>query len=76
MISLMTGRAKTGRPSLGDRVVMTYGEVDAALVFELVRWLGPGAELLRPAEWRPLLAAQLAGLAASYADGAVTAPRS
>ena len=60
----------------GDRVVMTYGEVDAALVFELVRWLGPGAELLRPAEWRPRLAAELAALAAIHAGPGLTAPGS
>ncbi len=51
----------------GDQIVMTYGEVDPAKVLELVRWLGPGAELLAPAEWRALIAAELAAMAASYA---------
>ena len=50
----------------GDRVVMSYGEVDPALVLELVRWLGPGAELLRPVEWRRRIAAELAAMADAY----------
>ena len=29
-----------------DEVVMTYGEVEPAYALELVRWLGPGAEIL------------------------------
>jgi predicted DNA-binding transcriptional regulator YafY len=40
----------------GGRVAMTYGEDDPAATAALVRWLGPGAELLEPAEWRPLVA--------------------
>jgi predicted DNA-binding transcriptional regulator YafY len=38
------------------RVVMTFGTEDPAETAALVRWLGPGAELLEPAEWRPLVA--------------------
>jgi predicted DNA-binding transcriptional regulator YafY len=39
--------------SCGDGgYVMTYGEENSALVFALLRWLGPGAELLEPTEWR------------------------
>lgn len=41
------------------RVTMTFGESDPDLVLALLRWLGPGAELLSPASWRPLLRAQL-----------------
>lgn len=41
------------------RVIMTFGERDAELVLALVRWLGPGAELLSPASWRDALRAQL-----------------
>jgi predicted DNA-binding transcriptional regulator YafY len=35
-----------------DVTVMTYGENDAELAMNLVRWLGPGAELLEPEAWR------------------------
>lgn len=41
------------------RFIMTFGERDAELVLALVRWLGPGAELLAPTPWRDLLRAQL-----------------
>ena len=40
-------------------VTMTVGERDPELVLPLVRWLGPGAELLSPASWRGALRAQL-----------------
>lgn len=50
-----------------DRVLMTYGEVDPVRVAELVRWLGRGAELLAPAAWRPLIAAELSAMAAAHA---------
>jgi predicted DNA-binding transcriptional regulator YafY len=41
------------------RMLMTIGEQDAELVLALVRWLGPGAELLAPTRWRAQLRAQL-----------------
>lgn len=41
------------------RVVMVYGEAYPATAVELVRWLGPEAELLEPAAWRELLADDL-----------------
>jgi predicted DNA-binding transcriptional regulator YafY len=50
-----------------QEVVMTYGENDEAKVFDLVRWLGPGAELIEPAEWRARLRAELRKMAAAYA---------
>ncbi len=40
-------------------VEMTLGERDPELVLALVRWLGPGAELLSPAPWRAMLRAEL-----------------
>jgi predicted DNA-binding transcriptional regulator YafY len=43
----------------GGRVVMSYGEYRPEAAAELVRWLGPGAELLEPEAWRPLVAAGL-----------------
>jgi predicted DNA-binding transcriptional regulator YafY len=48
------------------RVVMSYGENRPELVFELVRWLGPGAELLEPKAWREALRDELSGMAAAY----------
>ncbi len=41
------------------RVAMSYGESDPELAAALLRWLGPGAELLEPAEWRAGVAAGL-----------------
>lgn len=41
------------------RVLMTFGEGDPEPVLALLRWLGPGAELLSPAPWRALLRAEL-----------------
>jgi len=46
--------------------IITFSEEDRALVFELVRWLGPEAELLDPADWRPLLRAELESMSACY----------
>jgi predicted DNA-binding transcriptional regulator YafY len=34
------------------RVTMTFGEDEPAVVFALLRWLGPGARLVAPASWR------------------------
>lgn len=53
--------------SVGELVEMTIGEVDQQLVFDLVRWLGPGAELIEPASWRAALATELQRMAAAYA---------
>jgi predicted DNA-binding transcriptional regulator YafY len=41
------------------QVVVTFGEDNRDAVLELVRWLGPGAELLAPEEWRAVLKAEL-----------------
>jgi predicted DNA-binding transcriptional regulator YafY len=48
------------------RVVMSYGEYRPEAAAALVRWLGPGAELLEPVEWRPLIAAGLRELLAAH----------
>lgn len=40
-------------------VLMTFGESDPEVVLALVRWLGPGAELIAPEAWRALLRTQL-----------------
>jgi predicted DNA-binding transcriptional regulator YafY len=51
----------------GDgRTVMSYGEFRPEAAVELVRWLGPGAELLEPAEWRSLLASSLRELLSAH----------
>ena len=49
-------------PDDAGRVIMTIGERDRDLVFALVRWLGPGAELLAPVEWRETLCEQLTAM--------------
>jgi predicted DNA-binding transcriptional regulator YafY len=50
-----------------DQVLMTLGEEDLAKVLELVRWLGPGAELLEPKAWREIIRADLRKMLADYA---------
>lgn len=49
-----------------SHVVMTFGEDNCAVVLELLRWLGPGAELIAPKAWRSLLKAELHQMFASY----------
>jgi predicted DNA-binding transcriptional regulator YafY len=49
-----------------DGVLMTFGEEDRAVVLELLRWLGPGAELIAPAAWRAALRAELSEMLAIY----------
>jgi predicted DNA-binding transcriptional regulator YafY len=52
----------------GDEMLMTFGEDDRAIVLELLRWLGPGAELIAPAAWRAALRAELSAMLRVYAD--------
>lgn len=54
------------RPADGGRVEMLYGENDPQRVFELVRWLGPGVELMEPVDWRERLARELLAMAALH----------
>ncbi len=51
-----------------DRVLMTFGEGNPALVLELLRWLGPGAELIEPRAWRANLCDELRAMLALYAE--------
>ena len=51
---------------------MTFGESRREFVFELVRWLGPGAELVEPQAWRAALRAELEEMAATYSGLAGT----
>jgi predicted DNA-binding transcriptional regulator YafY len=48
------------------RVEMLYGEYRPEDAAALVRWLGPGAELLEPAAWRPMVEASLREMLAAY----------
>lgn len=43
----------------GGEVLMTFGEGNREFVFELLRWLGPGAELMEPGAWRQALRDEL-----------------
>jgi predicted DNA-binding transcriptional regulator YafY len=52
----------------GDRMLMTFGEDNRAVVLELLRWLGPGAELVAPMAWRTALRAELSEMLAAYAN--------
>lgn len=60
------GHAEFGEAE--GRTVMTIGEDDRENVAALVRWLGPGAELLEPAEWRPYVADTLRRQAKDHED--------
>ena len=49
-----------------DAILMTFGEADRHLVFALLRWLGPGAELLSPVGWREAFACETHAMLAPY----------
>jgi predicted DNA-binding transcriptional regulator YafY len=51
-----------------DRVEMTFGQDDRTAVFELIRWLGLGSELIEPVKWRELLCQELVSMQSSYSD--------
>lgn len=53
-------------PLAGDEVLMTFGESNRAFVFELLRWLGPGAELIEPQKWRSAFAEDLRAMLVRY----------
>jgi predicted DNA-binding transcriptional regulator YafY len=48
------------------RILMTFGQDRFDIVLELVRWLGPGAELLSPVAWRELIRHNLEAMLAVY----------
>jgi predicted DNA-binding transcriptional regulator YafY len=52
--------------SAGNQVLMTFGEENQAIVFELVRWLGPGAELVEPKAWWERMKEELQHMASIY----------
>ncbi len=47
-------------------VHMTFGETNREFVFELLRWLGPGAELVEPHGWRRAFADEVRTMLAAY----------
>ncbi|QSO54672.1 YafY family transcriptional regulator [Alicyclobacillus curvatus] len=49
-------------------VVITYGEDNVSLAMELLRWLGPGAELLEPREWRQIAYDELKSMLNVYEE--------
>jgi predicted DNA-binding transcriptional regulator YafY len=59
------GHARFERLS-NDEWRMTYGEDNREYVFELLRWLGPEAELLEPQAWRAELREGLERMIAKY----------
>jgi predicted DNA-binding transcriptional regulator YafY len=59
-------RYATYEPLAEGGFVMTFGEDNPQLVLDLVRWLGPTAELLAPHSWRSLLRAELTAMLATY----------
>jgi predicted DNA-binding transcriptional regulator YafY len=53
-------------PLPGGAVELTLGEDNPAVVFDLLRWLGPGAELLEPRTWRAAFLAELQQMVETY----------
>jgi predicted DNA-binding transcriptional regulator YafY len=53
-------------PISEDQVLMTFGEQDPTVVLELLRWLGPGAELIEPIAWRERVREELRQMLAYY----------
>jgi hypothetical protein len=45
---------------------MTFGEQNPTVVLELLRWLGPGAELIEPNAWRERMREEIKQMLASY----------
>ena len=52
--------------STDNQVTMTIGEEDRTIVFELLRWLGPGAEVIEPKAWREQMKEELQQMASIY----------
>lgn len=51
-----------------DQVLMTIGEENQTVIFELLRWLGPEAELLEPQAWREQFKQELCQMLSRYAS--------
>lgn len=55
-------------PLSETETLMTFGADDPEVVLELLRWLGVGAELLEPRQWRGLMKAHLEQMLACYSE--------
>lgn len=55
-------------PLSETETLVTFGADDSEAVLELLRWLGPGAELLEPRQWRVLMKEQLTQMLARYGE--------
>ena len=53
-------------PDGAGRIVISIPNTDPAVICPLVRWLGPGAELLAPTDLRARLADELAQMSATH----------
>jgi predicted DNA-binding transcriptional regulator YafY len=62
-------------PAADGAVIVNIGENTADYALELVRWLGPGAELIEPAAWRGRLRAELTAMLADYDGGSEQHPQ-
>jgi predicted DNA-binding transcriptional regulator YafY len=51
-----------------DRAILSFGQDVREVVLELMRWLGPDAELLEPKAWRRSLASELRAMLVRHAD--------
>ena len=50
------------------QALMTFGEDNQRIVFDLLRWLGPSAELIEPHQWRAKLRDELQAMLESYSQ--------
>ena len=68
VVAAVVALAAPGRfePLANDQILMTYGENNRDLVLDLLRWLGPGAELIEPKAWRSSIRAELEQMLAAY----------
>jgi predicted DNA-binding transcriptional regulator YafY len=48
------------------QVELAFGESNREFVFELLRWLGPGAELLEPQDWRAEFVEEMRSIIGQY----------
>jgi predicted DNA-binding transcriptional regulator YafY len=55
-------------PLSETETLLTIGSDDVETVLELLRWLGVGAKLVEPMQWRGLMKAQLTQMLSSYAE--------
>jgi predicted DNA-binding transcriptional regulator YafY len=53
-------------PAGEQQILMMFGADDQAAVLELLRWLGPGAELLEPRAWRATMREELGRMLGQY----------